>query len=194
MKYSYTWLKELSGTKLSPEKLANLLMMRSFEFEEMKKEGKETQLEFAILPNRGHDALSHIEMAQDICAVEGRKFKHPVIASEAKQSRAMQSGSGLLRRFASRNDRLKIKIEDKNLCRRYIGAVIENIEVAPSPKSIRERLLVSGIKPINNIVDITNYVMLETGQPLHAFDAKSISEGSTFGIVIRKAKKGEEID
>jgi len=74
MKYSYNWLKELSGTKKSPEKLAELLTMRAFELEDMKTEGKETQMEFSILPNRGHDVLSHIGMAREICAVEGRKF------------------------------------------------------------------------------------------------------------------------
>ncbi|HUD08590.1 MAG TPA: phenylalanine--tRNA ligase subunit beta, partial [Candidatus Saccharimonadales bacterium] len=173
MKYSYNWLKELSGTKLSPEKLSDRLMMRSFEFEEMKKEGKETQLEFAILPNRAHDMLSHIGMAREICAVEGRKFKHEIAAVAT----------------LPRNDKIRVEIKDKKLCRRYIGAVLENIKVAPSPKWIQERLLVSGVKPINNIVDITNYVMLETGQSLHAFDAKK----TTGNIIVRKAKKGEKI-
>lgn len=160
MKYSYSWLKELSSTKLSPEKLADILMMRSFEFEEIKKEGKETQLEFAILPNRAHDMLSHIGMAREICAVEGRKLKSPSIPLFERGRRAEST--------------LNIEITDEKLCRRYIGAFIENIEVASSPKWMRERLLVSGVKPINNVVDITNYVMLETGQPLHAFDLDKI--------------------
>jgi phenylalanyl-tRNA synthetase beta chain len=182
MKYSYTWLKELSGTKLPSEKVADLLMMRSFEFEEMKKEGKETQLEFAILPNRAHDMLSHIGMAREICAVEGRKFHFPTFHFPTSDV-----------------GKLKIDIKDKNLCSRYIGAVLENIEVKSSPKWMQERLLVSGVKPINNIVDITNYVMLETGQPLHAFDLDKIKSEfpiSNFQfpkIIIRKAKKNEEI-
>ena len=158
---------------MSPEKLSDRLMMRSFEFEEMKKEGKETQLEFAILPNRAHDMLSYIGMAREICAVEGRKFKHEIAAVAT----------------LPRNDKIRVEIKDKKLCRRYIGAVLENIKVAPSPKWIQERLLVSGLKPINNIVDITNYVMLETGQSLHAFDAKK----TTGNIIVRKAKKGEKI-
>lgn len=178
MKYSYNWLKELSGTKLSPEKMADLLTMRAFEFEEMKKEGKETQLVFDVLANRGHDALSHIGMAREICAVEGRKFNP-----------TFNVGSALTLNVG----KLRIEIKDKNLCSRYIGAILENIEVKSSPKWMQERLLVSGVKPINNIVDITNYVLLETGQPLHAFDAKRVSEGSTFGIAVRRAKKGEKI-
>jgi phenylalanyl-tRNA synthetase beta chain len=171
MKYSYTWLKELSGTKKSPKELADLLTMRAFELEEMKTEGKETQLEFSILPNRGHNALSHIGMAQEICAVEGRGYRE-------------SAGARL-----NLKPGLKVEIKDKKLCLRYVGAIIENIKVAVSPKWMQERLLVSGVKPINNIVDVTNYVMLETGQPLHAFDA----EKTTGNIIVRKAKRGEEI-
>lgn len=179
MKYSYLWLKELSKTKKSPEQLAERLTLHAFELEKTKKEGKETQLVFDILANRGHDALSHIGMAREICAVEGRKFNLKLN----------------FRNFLklSFRKKLQIDIKDKNLCWRYIGAVLESVEVKPSPKWIQERLLVSGVKPINNIVDITNYVMLETGQPLHAFDAKRVSEGSTFGIVVRRARKGEKI-
>jgi len=185
MKYSYTWLKQLSGTKKKPKELADLLTMRAFELEDMKTEGKETQLEFSILPNRGHDALSHIGMAREICAVEGRKFFLRFDLRAPLRSNLRKT--------------LKVEVKDsprsssggvgKKLCPRYIGAVIENIKVAASPKWIQERLLVSGVKPINNIVDITNYVMLETGQPLHAFD-KSKTTGN---IIVRKAKKGEKI-
>lgn len=131
--------------------------MRAFEFEGVKTEDKETQMEFSILPNRAHDALSHVGMAREICAVEGRRFT-------SKQPTPKLS-------FGVK---LKVEIKDKKLCPRYIGAVIENIKVASSPKWIQERLVVCGIKPINNIVDITNYVMLETGQPLHAFDLEKI--------------------
>ncbi|MFA6193565.1 MAG: phenylalanine--tRNA ligase subunit beta [Parcubacteria group bacterium] len=174
MKYSFTWLKELSGTKLSPEKLGDLLTMRAFELEEMKKEGKETQFVFDILANRAHDMLSHIGMAREICAVEGRKF---VLTLNVRSVPTLNVR------------KLKVEIKEKNLCSRYIGAVLENMKVASSPKWMQERLLVSGVKPINNIVDITNYVMLETGQPLHAFDA----EKTTGNIIVRKAKKGERI-
>ena len=150
--------------------------MRAFELEEMKKEGKETQLIFDILANRGHDALSHIGLAREICAVEERKFLTP------------RPDLGSVPRFGLGKG-LKIEIKDKKLCRRYVGAILENIKVVSSPKWMQERLLVCGIKPINNIVDIANYVMLETGQPLHAFDARK----TTGNIIVRKAKKGERI-
>ncbi|MDI6777839.1 MAG: phenylalanine--tRNA ligase subunit beta [Patescibacteria group bacterium] len=175
MKYSYTWLKELSGTKKSPKELAELLTMRAFEVEDAKTEGKETQLEISILPNRGHDALSHIGIAREICACEGRKF-------------ILRSNLRMLLRSNLRK-RLEVEIKDKKLCLRYMGAVLENIKVGPSPKWMQEKLLVCGVKPINNVVDVTNYIMLETGQPLHAFDA----DKTTGNIIVRRAKKGEKI-
>src|SRR4030042_662883 len=177
MKYSYIWLKELSGTKKSPKELAELLTMRAFELEDIKREGKETQLEFSILPNRGHDALSHIGMAREICAVEGRRSSITATSNNIQVN--------------DRRDvcKLKINIKDIRLCTRYIGAVLENTKVGPSPKWMQERLLVCGVKPINNVVDVTNYVMLETGQPMHAFDRNK----TTGNIIIRKAKKGEKI-
>jgi len=175
MKYSYNWLKELSGTKKMPIQIADIINMRAFELEDTRKAGSDTQLEFNILPNRGHDALSHVGMAREICAVEGRKF-------------FPRFGLGNVPR-PNLGFGLKVEIKDKNLCQRYIGAVIENIKINPSPKWLQQKLIACGIKPINNIVDITNYVMLETGQPLHAFDIKK----TTGNIIVRKAKRGEKI-
>ncbi len=193
MKYSYLWLKELSGTKKSPKELAELLTMRAFELEDRKTEGKETQLEFAILPNRGHDALSHVGLAREICACEGRKFHF--LTSDVRKLLTSDVRS------------LQIGIKDKKLCSRYIGALIEGVKVGPSPKWMQEKLLVCGVKPINNIVDITNYVMLEFGQPLHAFDISQLATSTSpppppfnkggmkrvVKIIIRKAKKREKI-
>lgn len=175
MKYSYKCLKELSKTKKSPQQLAELLTMHAFEFESAKTEGKETQMEFSILPNRGHDALSHIGLAREICAVEGRKLFLRFNLKNLKRLNLEQE--------------LNVEIKEKKLCPRYIGAVLENIKVGASPKWMQERLLVCGIKPINNIVDITNYIMLETGQPLHAFDA----DKTTGNIIVRRAKRVEMI-
>lgn len=182
MKYSYTWLKDLSGTKKSPERLAELLTMRAFELENMKTEEKETQMEFSVLPNRGHDALSHIGMAREICACEGRKLK---LKLRFKFNELIKS---------SLEKGLKVEIRDKKFCIRYIGAVLENIKITPSPKWMQKKLLVCGVKPINNIVDITNYVMLETGQPLHAFDKSKVkSQKSKNIIIVRRAEEGEKI-
>ena len=89
--------------------------------------------------------------------------------------------------------KLNIKIENSKLCQRYVGAIIDNIKIQPSPKWIQERLIAVGINPINNIVDATNYVMLDIGQPMHAFDIKKISDNDNVKIIIRNANKDEKI-
>lgn len=92
--------------------------------------------------------------------------------------------------YPSSGEQVDIKVEDPQLCPRYIGVKIDGIKIGPSPDWLKKRLEVIGYRPINNIVDITNYVMAELGQPLHAFDAKKV-EG---GIVVRRAKSGETIE
>lgn len=87
--------------------------------------------------------------------------------------------------FPSKGDQVDIKIEDYDLCPRYCGVIVKNVKVEPSPKWLQDRLLAVGYRPISNIVDITNYVMAELGQPLHAFDSSFIKGG----IVVRRAKK-----
>jgi phenylalanyl-tRNA synthetase beta chain len=129
-------------------------------------------LEIDILPNRAHDALSYEGMAREIALLERRVI--------------LNKKENLKERFLAKDD-LKIVIETER-CPRYIGAKIKNIKIGESPIWIKSRLKASGLNPINNIVDITNYVMLQTGQPLHAFDAKQV-----YKIGVRLAKQGEEL-
>lgn len=130
-------------------------------------------LDIKVLPDRGHDALSHVGMAREICALENRKLDYKIRLNKAKKT-----------------DEIAIEIKDKELCPRYMGAVMENITVKESPKWIKNKLIACGLKPINNIVDATNLVMLEVGQPLHAFDYEMVKDGK---IIVRKAKEGEKI-
>jgi len=129
-------------------------------------------LEIDVLPNRAHDALSYEGMAREITLLE----KRIILNKNEKIADKFKIGSDL-----------KIEIETDK-CLRYIGARIKNIKIGESPTWIKNRLRASGLNPINNIVDITNYIMLETGQPLHAFDAKKVSS-----IGVRMAKIGEEL-
>lgn len=177
MKYSYNWLKELSDTKLSPEKLKELLTLRSFEVESLEKSqaADDHVLNIDILPNRAHDCLSYVGVAREISALGNNNLGYDYDG---------------LKLPGNKLKKLKVEIQDKDLCSRYIGAVMENISIKESPDWLKERLVASDIRPINNVVDATNYVMLELGQPMHAFSATEITGAK---IIVRRAKKGEII-
>ena len=132
-------------------------------------------VEFEITPNRP-DCLSVIGLAREASAT----FKRPL-----KLHTPEVKGCG-----GSIADLVDIEIEDGDLCPRYTARMVKNVKIAPSPVWMRERLRNSGVRPINNIVDITNYVMLEYGQPMHAFDFSCVEGGK---IVVRTAREGEVI-
>ena len=132
-------------------------------------------VEFEITPNRP-DCLSVIGLAREASAT----FKRPL-----KLHTPEPHGCG-----GSIADFVDIDIEDGDLCPRYTARMVKNVKIAPSPRWMRERLRNSGVRPINNIVDITNYVMLEYGQPMHAFDFSCVEGGH---IIVRTAREGETI-
>lgn len=134
----------------------------------------DTVVEFEITSNRP-DCLSVIGLARETAVTFDKPFKeHTPVVTEC--------GGNI-------NDLLDVKVETP-LCKRYMARVVKNIKVEPSPRWLRERLRASGVRPISNIVDITNYVMLEYGQPMHAFDYKLVDDGK---IIVRQAEKGEKI-
>jgi len=135
---------------------------------------EDAMMEIKVLPDRSHDALSHVGMAREICALEGKKFISPL--EKAKLPKVSKG-------------KLSIKIEDKKLSSRYIGVVMENIKIQSSPMRYQLMLQKFGNNAINNIVDMTNLVMLEQGQPMHAFDYDKLS----LPVTVRAAKKGEKI-
>ncbi len=146
----------------------------------------EVVLDAEITPNRG-DCLSIIGIAREVSAITDRKLK----SDSVKKLKEINKKT---------SDYIKVEVKDKDLCSRYIAKVIEDIKIGPSPKWMQDKLSAAGIRPINNIVDVTNYVMLEWGQPLHAFDYKKIKSmkipNSKFQIpkiIVRRAKKGEKI-
>ena len=176
MKISYNWLQSFFNKKLpEPEKLADLLTMHSFETEAVSKD----ILDIDILPNRAHDCMSHVGIAREISVLLDYPFKTTDYKKKIKES-SKESADKIV----------KVEVKDEKLCPRYTARVIDNIEINPSPNWIQERLKSCGLRPISNVVDITNYVMLETGQPLHAFDCNKLASGK---IIVRKAKKGEKI-
>ncbi|MFA6587491.1 MAG: phenylalanine--tRNA ligase subunit beta [Patescibacteria group bacterium] len=131
----------------------------------------ETVLELDITPNRG-DCLSIRGLAREVAALTGGKLK---------------SLKGLLKESSEKNQ-LKVKIQDTKACPQYVARTVKGIKLTNSPDYVQARLLACGMRPINAVVDATNYVMLELGQPLHAFDADKVKQ-----IVVRKAKANEKI-
>ena len=178
MVFSYSWLQSFFKRKLpAPEKLAELLTLHFAEVEEVRKEGKDFALDIDVKPNRAGDCFSHSGIAREISAITGLIYGSSTsIIRENKNIKA--------------KDFVRVEVEDKNACPRYTARVVTDVKVFPSPKWLQERLMVCGLRPINNIVDIANYAMLETGQPLHAFDGEKL-EGKK--IIVRFAKEREKI-
>lgn len=139
---------------------------------------KEDIIEFEITPNRP-DCLSIEGLGREVSASLGKEFKNPRKNIDEKIVENKEEIEGL-----------KVDIEAPDLCYRYIARMVKNVKIGPSPEWLTRRLNACGMRSINNIVDITNYVMLEMGQPMHAFDINSI-EGKH--ITVRRAKNGEKI-
>ena len=136
----------------------------------------DTVVDFEITNNRP-DCYSIIGLARETAAAFGKPLRHhePVVhGSEA----------------GSIFEHLDVEVPAENLCNRYTSRMVANVKIGPSPKWLRQRLRANGVRPINNIVDITNYVMLEYGQPMHAFDYRYVSSGK---IVVREAQEGESM-
>ncbi len=134
----------------------------------------DTVFEYEITSNRV-DCYSILGIAREAAATFNKPFCPPVV--ELKE----QGGDDV-------NNYISVEVKDKDLCSRYVARVVKNIRIAPSPKWLQRRLAASGIRPINNLVDITNYVMEEYGQPMHAFDLDKI-DGKK--IVVKRAKDGD---
>jgi phenylalanyl-tRNA synthetase beta chain len=132
-------------------------------------------LQIDLKPNRG-DCLSMAGVAREVAALTDRTVRLPGHTYEESDEPA--------------SAKAKVEIADPDLCFRYVGAVIEGVKLGASPGWMQERLIAGGMRPINNVVDITNYVMLELGQPLHAFDFAAVRKGT---IVVRRARPGEKL-
>ena len=178
MLYSINWIQEyIKGRLPKPEKLVDLLNMRAFEVENIRKKGKDTLMDIAVLPNRAHDCLSHVGMAREIAAIAKLKFAAP-------KTKAIKTQKGTLKP-------IKVHIQSTELVPRYTALVIEAVTIKKSPKWLADRLQAFGMNSINNVVDLTNFIMLELGQPLHAFDYDQI-KGSE--MTIREAHEGETLE
>src|SRR3989344_2884865 len=172
MKAPLSWLKEYVEITLKPEALAEKLTEVGLGVEKIEKVDGDTIFELEITPNRP-DCLSIVGIAREIAAIENKKIKLP----KAKLT-------------IPKKTTLPIKLKsDYKLFHRWTGITIADVTIKPSPAWMQERLKKVGLRPINNLVDITNYVMFELGLPLHAFDYDQI-KGQL--MVVEEAKGGEK--
>ncbi len=176
MKVSLTWLQKYFNTPLpDADAIADAFTFHSFEIEEIKGD----MMDVKVLPNRAADCLCHRGLAKELSAILDIPLKNDPLRTPVQNVD-----------FVS--PQVKVEIEDPKKCLRYMGAVVKGVKVGPSPAWLREALEAVGQRSINNVVDATNYVMLDIGQPLHAFDAaKLVQKDGTYAIGVRNAKEGE---
>src|SRR4030095_16836601 len=175
MKISYNWLGELVALTLNSKELAERLTMAGLAVEAVERISDDHILDFDLTSNRP-DALSHIGIAREAALICGTALTPLAIAIDEVDERS-ESAAG-------------VEILDPELCPRYAAAVVRGVKVAPSPKWLVDRLESIGQRSVNNIADITNYVMFEMNQPTHAFDLKLLHGGR---IVVRRPRPGEQL-
>jgi phenylalanyl-tRNA synthetase beta chain len=178
MKVPLNWLKNYVEFTLSPEEIAAKLTMGGLEVEGIETHNGIPVLDVYITPNRG-DCLSILGVAREISALLRTPLKMPAISETTDASNAPV------------NALAQVRINAPDLCPRYAARVVQGVKIGPSPAWLQEALEAAGQRPVNNVVDVTNYVMLELGQPLHAFDLDTIEQRT---IVVRSAEDGEIIE
>jgi phenylalanyl-tRNA synthetase beta chain len=174
VKIVYPWLCDLVRVPGSPEKIAETISLRGFEVASVETEPIPV-IDFEITANRP-DCLSHIGIAREASAIWGL----PLTLPDATMPPALPSSDGA---------QVDVRLEDADLCPRFCAQVFE-VRIGPSPAWLADRLTAAGVRPISNIVDVTNYVMLELGQPMHAYDLATLAGRA---LVIRKARPGERL-
>lgn len=175
MNISYNWLCDLTGVTLAPKDLAERLTMIGLAVEVVHEVAGDFVLEIDLTSNRP-DCLSHLGVAREVAVATGGRVALPEDTPSRVAGRA--------------EDYTAVEILDADLCPRYTGRVVRGVTIKPSPDWLVKRLEAIGQRPINNVADITNYVLHEQGQPLHAFDLAKLAENR---IVVRRAAKGEKI-
>ena len=172
---SYKWLQELTETKLTAVQLRDRLTMVGLAVDAVESHNSDSVLDVEVPSNRP-DCLSHIGIAREITAIDIGELHVPDVTRPKTDGRAEE--------FTS------VEIKDSALCPRYAARLVRGVKIGPSPDWLVKRLEAIGQRPINNVADITNYVLHEVGQPLHAFDFAQL-EGQK--IIVRRAKAGEKL-
>ncbi len=187
MKAPVEWLRAYVPIRLSPEALARRLTMGGLEVVGIEEVDGRPVLDLEITPNRA-DCLSIVGIAREIATLTRERLKP--LAAQGAGRRAGGGGRTLGAKRIEPGASLQIRVEDRRGCPRYIGRLIAGVTVGSSPEWMQRRLIACGARPINTLVDITNYVLFEYGQPLHAFDFARLDDGV---VVIRRARPREPI-
>ena len=172
---SWNWLQQYVKVDLSHEEVVHRLTMSGLNHEETKQQSSDLAIDLEVTSNRP-DCLGHIGIAREIAVLCEQELHVPQPAPAESSTQA--------------KDLTDVRIESPELCRRYTARVIRGVKIGPSPSWLVERLETIGIHSVNNVVDVTNYVMMECGQPLHAFDFAKLRGAS---IIVRRAAQGEEL-
>src|ERR1700694_4644351 len=175
MKVVYNWLKDFVDVTASPEELASRLALSGTNIAGVENGPHGTVIDAEVSSNRP-DCLGHYGIAREVGAIYKLPLKH--VAPKPPEAAAKAS------------DGVKVEIQAPELCGRFTARIIRNVKIQPSPKWLKDRLEASGVASISNVVDISNYVMLELGHPLHTFDYDKVRDHK---IVVRRAKPGEKI-
>jgi phenylalanyl-tRNA synthetase beta chain len=175
MKISLEWLGDCLPGSTDPQAAAEALTHGGFPVENIDRHGEDTVLDVEVTSNRG-DCLSHVGVGRELSALMRREFRQGAPAAPESGTPASSVTS--------------VEVQATDLCPHYTARVIRNVRVGPSPAWMARRLEAVGLRPINNVVDVTNYVMFELGQPLHAFDFDRL-DGRR--IIVRRARRGEKL-
>ena len=170
---STTWLAEYVRWEAPVDELVRRLLMSGLNHEATWEVGADTAVDIEVTSNRP-DCLGHVGVAREVAVLFDRPLHIP----------APQPLEAAFPAAAA----IAVEISDPDVCPHYTARVIRGVRVGPSPAWLADRLRTIGIEPVNNVVDVTNYVMMECGQPLHAFDLAKVRGGR---IVVRRAREGE---
>ncbi len=175
MKISLDWLREYITIDRSAEQIAEILSDLGLPCEGIEYRGDDAVIDVEVTSNRG-DCLGYIGIARELSVVTGAELRIPIVKLDESDKNV--------------SELVSVRIDEPNLCGRYTARVIEGVKVGPSPAWLIRRLEAVGLRSVNNVVDATNYAMMETGQPPHAFDCARIAQGQ---IIVRRAAPGERI-
>jgi phenylalanyl-tRNA synthetase beta chain len=188
MRVSLEWLREFVEVEVSLETLVERLHGVGLPVDQIDRAGEDTVLEIEVTANRP-DCLSVRGVAREVALLFNRPLRRPPRAPAPKLG-ARSGRNQRSRRSAATSERIAVEITDPEGCPRFTARVVEGVQVGPSPAWVQRRLEASGIRAINNVVDATNYVMLELGQPMHAFDYDRVAGHR---LLVRRAQPGERL-